>query len=138
MKLRIIAAVLLLLFLGLAVLEAGVLRTEYRRAYEQYQSHCIQVQELDENTAELQKKLDSLNFDQAQIQQDQADQLLQEARELSTQMETLRNEIETLKVYLEENQAAAEEALAELEYLQGVYDELEKGLAQVEGYIADN
>jgi peptidoglycan hydrolase CwlO-like protein len=138
MKLRIIAAVLLLLFLGLAILEARVLRTEYGRACDQYQSHCAQILELDTRTAELQKKLESLNFEKAQAQQDQADQLLLEAQELSNQMETLRNEIETLKVYLEENQAAAEEAQAELTYLQGVYDALEEGLAEVEGYIAGN
>lgn len=138
MKLRIIAALLLLIFLGLAILEARFLHTAYGQASDQYQSHCAHIQDLEDQTAQLQKKLDSLNFDKAQGQQDQADQLLLEAQELSEQMETLRSEIETLKVYLEENQAAAEEAQAELTYLQGVYDALEEGLAKVEGYIAGN
>ena len=38
----------------------------------------------------------------------------------------------------EEKQAAAEEALAEVTYLQGVYDALEEGLADVQRYIAGN
>jgi hypothetical protein len=73
MKLRIIAAVLLLLFLGLAILEARVLRTEYGRACDQYQSHCAQILGLDTRTAELQKKLESQNvmihFDDALVPQ---------------------------------------------------------------------
>ncbi len=138
MKLRIIAAVLLLAVLVAAVWEARILRTEYHNARELHESHAEQLRELDAQAARLQRELDALTMDEALRQQAEADQLLRDAEELSSQMEQLRIEIEELKTYLGENQAAAEEAQAELTYLQGVYDALEKGLADVQSYIAGN
>ena len=138
MKLRIISVVLLLAFLALALLAACFLQTKLAQAQEVYQVHCAQVQELEDHAAQLQKDLEALTLAGAQANLDQAQQLRQEAEELSAQMETLRTEIEELKTYLEENQDAAAEAQEELIYLQGVYDELEKGLAQVQSYIAGN
>ena len=138
MKLRIIAAVLLLAVLAGAIWEASVLRKEYHSARELHESYADQLWAVEAQAAKLQQELDALTMDEALRQQAEADRLLQDAQELSSQMEQLRIEIEELKTYLEENQAAAEEALAEVTYLQGVYDALEKGLADVQSYIAGN
>lgn len=138
MKLRIISVVLLLAFLALALLSANYLQTKLTQTQDRYQVHCAQVQELEDQAAKLQKTLEELTLEKAQANLDQAQQLRQEAEELVVQMETLRTKIEELKTYLEENQEAAAEAQEELNYLQGVYDELEKGLAQVQSYIAGN
>lgn len=138
MKLRIIAAVLLPVFLALAILSANILQTELGQIQDRNRSHLNQAAELQSQADQLRKALDTMRPEQALENQEQADALRRQAEELAAGMETLRIEIEELKTYLEENQGAAEDSLAELTYLQGVYDELEKGLAQVEVYLAGN
>ena len=138
MKLRIIATVLLVVALAGGILGASILEKEYGAAQARYDEQFSQLQTLEEKAEALRQTLDTLTMDTAQARQDQADALSQEARTLSEQLETLRDEIEQLSSYLEENREAAEKAQEELEYLQGVYDALKDGLAQVEGYIAGN
>lgn len=138
MKLRIIAALVLLAAITVAVWEAGILRSEYTDAQAQYEAQTRQLQALKDEAARLQQTLDALNDDSARENKAQADQILQDAEALKARMETLQSEIETMKAYLEENQDAIADAQAELTYLRGVYDALEEGLAQVEAYIAGN
>ena len=138
MKLRIIAMVLLLIALAGGILGAWVLEKEYDKALAHYDDQTRQLQDLEEQTEQLRQDLESLTMDTAQARQDQADALTQEAKLLSEQLQVLQTEIEQLSTYLEENKDAAQAALEELEYLQGVYDALEEGLAKVENYIAGN
>lgn len=138
MKLRIIAAVLLLAVIAGAVWGAWVLQKEYAQAQRETDIRIQQLHTLQTRTADLQQTLDGLTLDAAQARQEEADRLTQEAEELAAQLALLKTEMETMKTYLEENQDAAAEAQEELTYLQGVYDELEKGLAKVEGYLAGN
>ena len=138
MKLRIIAAVLLVAVIAGAIWGAGILREQMTLAQETYEAQVLQLAELDDQAAQLQKTLDGMSLDDALKHQEQADQLLREAEDLAAQLETLRQEIEQMKTYLEENQAAIAEAEEEMTYLQGVYDELKEGLAKVEGYISGN
>lgn len=138
MKLRIIATVLLICALAGGILGAFVLGKEYDTVLANYEEQNRQLQALEEQAEALRQTLEGLTMDTAQARQDQADALNQEARLLSEQLQTLREEIENLSCYLAENQDAVQAAQEELEYLQGVYDELEKGLAKVEGYIAGN
>lgn len=138
MKLRIIAAVVLLAAIAGALGGAWFLREEHARAQEHYEISSRQLASLDEQAAQLKKTLDGLTMDAAEANQEAAEVLRQEAQALVEQMEALKTEMETMKTYLEENQDAVAEAQAELTYLQGVYDELEEGLAKVEGYLAGN
>lgn len=138
MKLRIIAALVLLAAIAAAVWEAGILRNEYAEALEQHEMQTRQLQELKDQAAQMQQTLENLSPDKAEANNAQADQLLKDAEELKAKMEALQTEIETMKTYLEENQDAIADAQAELTILQGVYDALEEGLAQVEEYIAGN
>lgn len=138
MKLRIFAAVLLLAVIAGAVWGAWVLQKEYAQAQKETTIRTQQLQTLQDKTAALQQTLDGLTLDAAQARQEEADRLTRETEELAAQLALLQSEMETMKTYLEENQDAAAEAQEELTYLQGVYDELEKGLAQVEGYLAGN
>ncbi len=138
MKLRIIATVLLIVALAGGIFGACILQKEYSTARARYDEQYSQLQTLEEQAEALRQTLDSLTMDTAQARQDKADSLGQETRALSEQLEILREEIEQLSSYLEENRDAAEKALEEVEYLQGVYDALKDGLTPVEGYIAGN
>lgn len=138
MKLRIIAAVLLLAVIAGALWGMGQLRTQYADAQALNATLSAQLQELDGQAKELEQAISALNTDKAQAQLDQAEELMAQAEELKHQIAVLQTAMEEMQTYLEENQDAIAEAEAELTYLQGVYDELKEGLSQVEGYIAGN
>ena len=138
MKLRMIAAVLLLAVIAGALWAAGTLREQAVAVRENYTEREQELAALNDRVTQLQQTLEGLSTSDADARQAQAEQLNREAEELYAQLEQLRIEIETMKTYLEENQDAVADAQAELTYLQGVYDELEEGLAKVEGYIAGN
>ena len=138
MKLRIIATVLLMVALAGGILGAIILEKEYTNARAHYDEQFQQLHTLEAQAEALRQTLAGLTMDTADARHDQADALIQEARALSEQLEILREEIEQLSSYMDENRDAAEQIREEVEYLQGVYDALEEGLAQVEGYIAGN
>ena len=138
MKLRIIAAVVLLAVIAAALGGAWLLQQQLTQSQARYEDQTRQLQELSEQAQKLQADLDGLNLDLVQERQSQADDLTRQARDLEEQMQSLRTEMEELNAFLEENQEAAAQIQEEMEFLQGVYDALEEGLKKVEGYIAGN
>ena len=138
MKLRIIAAVLLVVVVIAAFGGAWLLQGELSKARERNDVQALQLQELTEQANQLQTILDGLTLDKAQTQQSQAEELTRQARELETQIQSARTEMDALNAFLAENQEAAAQLQEELTYLQGVYDALEEGLEQVKGYMAGN
>ncbi len=138
MKLRIFAAVLLTVVVIAALGGAWLLQGQLSQARERHDAQTRQLQELTDQANKLQDTLDDLTLDNAQAQQSQAEDLTRQARELEAQIETLRTEMEALNAFLAENQELAAQLQEELTYLQGVYDALEEGLKEVEGYIAGN
>ena len=138
MKLRIIAAVLLVVVVIAAFGGAWLLQGELSKAREQNDVQALQLQELTEQANQLQTILDGLTLDKAQTQQSQAEELTRQAMDLEAQIQALGTEMDALNAFLEENQEAAAQLQEELTYLQGVYDALEEGLEQVKSYIAGN
>lgn len=137
MKKQIITTVALLLVIA-GLLTGGILMgLQTREKHSRIDAAQQQLAQLDAKAAELETALAALTTADADVQTAQAQQLEEEARELQTQLDTLRGEIQTLQAYLDENQAAIDEVMAEVTYLQGVYDELKIGLEQVNGYIAE-
>lgn len=138
MKLRIIAAVVLVLALVASLCGAWILHGAYSDARDRHTAQSAQLQELTARAEELQSTLDGLTLDNAQDLQAQAQELDRQAQELADQLQALHTEMEVLRSFLEENQDAAAQAQEEIDYLQGVYNALEEGLKEVENYIAGN
>lgn len=138
MKLRIIAAAVLLAVLIGGLFGARHLQQQHAQAEARHEALSDQLKQLYFRADALEKELNALTTDAAQARQEEAQALETQALELKDQLAELETAIEEVKTYLEENQAAVEEATAELTYLQGVYDELKNGLTQVEGYLAGN
>ena len=138
MKLRIFAAVVLVLALVASLCGAWILHGAYSDARDRHTAQSAQLQELTARAVELQSTLDGLTLDNAQDLQAQAQELDRQAQELADQLQALHTEMEALRSFLEENQDAAAQAQEEIDYLQGVYNALEEGLKEVENYIAGN
>ena len=138
MKLRILAAVVLVLALVASLCGAWILHGAYSDARDRHTAQSARLQELTARAEELQSTLDGLTLDNAQDLQAQADALNRQAQELADQLQALHTQMEALRSFLEENQDAAAQAQEEIDYLQGVYNALEEGLKEVENYIAGN
>lgn len=138
MKLRIFAAVVLVLALIVGLCGAWLLNREYSQAKAGYDVRAEQLRELQDTARQLQDTLDGLTEENAQAQQAQAQELASQAQELKARLEELHTEMEALRSFLAENQDAAAQAQEEIDYLQGVYNALEEGLKEVENYIAGN
>ncbi len=141
MKLRLIAAVLLVLALvGLLTL-AGQLREKYDHVMEQYRAECLELEQKAEKLAEKQAELDKLLEAEAERQEyidqmngktEELNQMRQEVEaqkaELAAQMEQLAASIEALR-----NEQAED---SDESYYLEVYDALTEGLNKVKEYLA--
>ena len=96
-----------------------------------------QLDRLSADATALENALAGLTTAQADGYTAQAEAIRQQTAELQNQLEDLQKEIDNLQAYLDENKDAIDPIMEEVAYLQGVYNELENGLKQVNGYLAE-
>jgi chromosome segregation ATPase len=141
MKLRLIAAVLLVAALfGLLTL-AGNLRDRYDRSLERYRSETSALEQRAEELAQKQAELDRLMQEETE-KQEYVSRMNENIQKLTQQVQQLEQEKEALAAQAQQLQAAIDalrgnqaEDSDEAYYLE-VYDELTEGLNKVKEYLA--
>lgn len=141
MKLRLIAAVLLVAALfGLLTL-AGHLRDRHDQTLEQYRSETAMLEQRAAELAEKQAELEKLMKEESE-KQEYVSQMNEKIRELTQQVQQLEKEKEELAAEAQQLQESLDllrsgqaEDSDEAYYLE-VYDELTEGLNKVKEYLA--
>ena len=141
MKLRLIAAVLLVAALfGLLTL-AGHLRDRHDQTLEQYRGETAMLEQRAAELAEKQAELEKLMQEESE-KQEYVSQMNEKIRELNQQVQQLEKEKEELAAEAQQLQESLDllrsgqaEDSDEAYYLE-VYDELTEGLNKVKEYLA--
>lgn len=138
MKLRILIAVLLAVVVAELCWFGFALEQDYKAAQERNQYEAGQLQQREQEIAQLQAELDGM-VDSARAEIDaKTRQLREQIQALSTQKEDVSAEIETLTAELETLKQEYEALDEKNQYFIEVYNELKEGLEKVKGYISDN